>query len=236
MGFTDKFIGWLRACVVTASYSVFVNGGLHGFFPTKKGGLSRLLDIEGINRRLPFHPQCLKLKLTHLAFADDMMIFSNGSIYGLETIFSVLGKFAGWSGLKVNPAKCEILSAGVPNCALNHMCSFTGFKLGSLLVRYLGLPLIASKLSLRDCHSLIQKITMRIRGWSTKTLSFAGRLHLINAVLLSLSQFWMSVFPLPLSVIKRVQQLCASYLLGGGGGGGGGKVAWSDVTFPKQEG
>ncbi|CAN1293082.1 LINE-1 retrotransposable element ORF2 protein [Linum perenne] len=254
MGFPDKFIGWLRACVVTASYSVSVNGGLHGFFPAKKGvrqgdplspylfviaieGLSRLLDIEGSSRRLPFHPQCLKLKLTHLAFADDMMIFSNGSVYGLETIVSVLEKFAGWSGLKVNPDKCEIFSAGIPSCALNHMRSFSGFSLGVLPVRYLGLPLIANKLTLRDCDNLIQKITLRIRGWSAKTLSFAGRLQLVNAVLLSLSQFWMSVFPLPLSIIKRVQQLCASYLWGGDDSSGKkAKVAWTDVTFPKQEG
>ncbi|CAN1800081.1 Transposon TX1 uncharacterized 149 kDa protein [Linum perenne] len=111
MGFPSLFLSWLKACVYSAAYSISINGGLHGFFSAKKGvrqgdplspylfviaieGLSRLLDIEGLSRRLPYHPQCLKLKLTHLAFADDMMIFSNGSFYGLEVIISVLKKFA----------------------------------------------------------------------------------------------------------------------------------------------
>ncbi|CAN1840218.1 LINE-1 retrotransposable element ORF2 protein [Linum perenne] len=254
MGFPSLFLSWLKACVYSAAYSISINGGLHGFFSAKKGvrqgdplspylfviaieGLSRLLDIEGLSRRLPYHPQCLKLKLTHLAFADDMMIFSNGSFYGLEVIISVLKKFASWSGLKVNPEKCDLFSAGVPASTLAHMCTFSGFKLGALPVRYLGLPLISSKLTLHDCAPLINKVTSRIRGWSAKTLSFAGRLQLVNSVLMSLSQFWMSVFSLPLSVIKRIQQLCSSYLWGGDDvSSKKAKVAWTEITYPKREG
>ncbi|CAN1293028.1 LINE-1 retrotransposable element ORF2 protein [Linum perenne] len=231
MGFPDMYLNWLRACVQTISYSVSVNGGLHGFFPAKKGvrqgdslspylfviaieGLSRLLDLEGMARNLPYHPQCLKLKLTHLAFADDMMIFTNGSVYGLEVLLSTLNKFAAWSGLKVNPDKCDLFSAGIPLSALNYMCSRSGFILGSLPVRYLGLPLIAGKLTVQDCEVLISKITSRIKGWSAKTLSFGGRLQLVNAVLLSLSQFWMGVFLFPLRLLREFNS-CAPLTCGG---------------------
>ncbi|CAN1304339.1 Transposon TX1 uncharacterized 149 kDa protein [Linum perenne] len=149
MRFPLRFIGWLKSCIYTASYSISLNGGLHGFFPAKKGvrqgdplspylfviaieGLSRLLDIAGLNRTLPFHPQCLKIKLTHLAFADDMMIFSNGSYHGLEVIVEILQKFATWSGLRVNPEKCEFFSAGIPSHTLVHMQRLSGFQLGTL--------------------------------------------------------------------------------------------------------
>ncbi|CAN1147379.1 hypothetical protein LINPERHAP2_LOCUS15840, partial [Linum perenne] len=47
-----------------------------------------------------------------------------------------------------------------------HMSDFSGFGLGVLPVLYLGQPLIASKLTIRVCDSLIQKTTARIRGWS----------------------------------------------------------------------
>ncbi|CAN1261908.1 LINE-1 retrotransposable element ORF2 protein [Linum perenne] len=254
MDFPAHFTGWLKSCVFSASYSISLNGGIHGFFPAKKGvrqgdplspylfviaieGLSRLLDSAGISRALPYHPQCLKVRLTHLAFADDMMIFSNGSYYGLEVICDILSKFATWSGLRVNPDKCDIFSAGIPDCALASMKSLSGFRIGSLPVKYLGLPLIANKLRVRDCDLLIDKITKRIRGWNARTLSFAGRLQLVSSVLQSLAQYWMSVFLLPSGVIKKVQQFCCSYLWGGDDHSGQkAKVSWVDISFPKNEG
>lgn len=47
-------------------------------------------------------------------------------------------------------------------------------KLGRLLVRYLGVPLIAGKLSEADCQPLINKLTARIKSWTSKFLSIAG--------------------------------------------------------------
>ncbi|CAN1730374.1 hypothetical protein LINPERHAP1_LOCUS923 [Linum perenne] len=37
MGFPVMFLSWLKACVHSAAYSISLNGGLHGFFPAKKG-------------------------------------------------------------------------------------------------------------------------------------------------------------------------------------------------------
>ncbi|CAN1345714.1 Transposon TX1 uncharacterized 149 kDa protein [Linum perenne] len=254
MKFPVQFISWLSSCVRSASYSISLNGGIHGFFPAKKGvrqgdplspylfviaiePLSRLLDIAGRSQILPYHPQCHKIRLTHLAFADDMMIFTNGSYYGLEVICGILAKFASWSGLRVNPDKCDIFSAGIPEFTLAAMNRLSGFRLGNLPIRYLGLPLIANKLKIKDCDALIQKITKRITGWSARTLSFAGRLQLVNSVLFSLAQYWMSIFLLPSSVLKRVQQLCFSYLWGGDDKSGQkAKVSWYEVSFPKKEG
>ncbi|CAN1233141.1 Putative ribonuclease H protein At1g65750 [Linum perenne] len=167
-----------------------------------------------------------------------MVVFSNGSYYGIEVIVSILHKFASWSGLRVNPSKCELFGAGIPDITLAAMQRISGFRLGLFPVKYLGLPLIASKLSMKDCEVLISKVTKRVTGWSSKTLTFSGRLQLVNSVLMSLAHFWMRVFSLPLGVIIRIQQICAGYLWGGNEGHSGGKakVSWSEVTFPKKEG
>lgn len=54
--------------------------------------------------------------------------------------------------------------------------STSGFKLGSLLVRYLGVPLITGHLIDRDCRPLIEKITSCIDSWVAKKPSYARRL------------------------------------------------------------
>ena len=39
-----------------------------------------------------------------------------------------------------------------------------GFKNGTLLVRYLGVPLVARRFLLKDCSSLVDKIMARINS------------------------------------------------------------------------
>lgn len=68
--------------------------------------LSRLLteaasDVE----RFRFHPKCSKIKLTHLCFADDLLIFSGADMDSVLTIKEVLADFEDLSGLKANLMK-----------------------------------------------------------------------------------------------------------------------------------
>lgn len=90
--FPNTFIHWIRLCISTASFSVQVNGELAGFFISTRGlrqgcslspylfvlcmnVLSRLLDKAAADRRIGFHPKCKNVQITHLCFADDIMVF-----------------------------------------------------------------------------------------------------------------------------------------------------------------
>jgi hypothetical protein len=77
---------------------------------------------------------------------------------------------------------------------------------GHLPVRYLGVPLISSKLSARDCRVLIEKIAGRIDSWTSKNLSFAGRLQLLSSILYSIQVYWSRIFILPKKIIKDISQ------------------------------
>lgn len=50
------------------------------------------------------------------------------------------------------------------------------FRFGSLPVKYLGLPLISTRLTKEHCQDLITRIATIVQNWIIKTLSYAGRL------------------------------------------------------------
>ncbi|KAF5193166.1 hypothetical protein FRX31_017247, partial [Thalictrum thalictroides] len=65
-----------------------------------------------------------------------------------------------------------------------------GMPIATTPLHYLGLPLTATRLLLRDCQPLINKFKKKITGWKTKLMYYAGRLVMINAVLTSTRVYW----------------------------------------------
>jgi hypothetical protein len=83
----------------------------------------------------------------------------------------------------------------------------------------------------------LDRITGRINSWTSKKLSFAGRLQLLSFVLFSLQVYWLSIFILPKKVLKDISQVFNRFLWNGRVEDNvKAKVAWKDVCFPKKEG
>ncbi|GAV69129.1 zf-RVT domain-containing protein [Cephalotus follicularis] len=102
-----------------------------------------------------------------------------------------------------------------------------------LPVTYLGLPLITKRLSKGACSTLVERNTVRANSWVSKALSFAGRLQLVKATLISMQCYWCNTFLLPMSTIKECERVLRTFLWGGRGRG---KVKWADVCKPFLEG
>jgi len=64
-----------------------------------------MADYSKADSSFKFHPRCSKLKLTHLCFADDFLLFSKASLPSINIVKSALMEFERISGLKVNPTK-----------------------------------------------------------------------------------------------------------------------------------
>ena len=127
-----------------------------------------------------YHPKCKRVRITHLCFADDLLIFAKGNMDSIKGIQQVLMQFYSFSGLQLNNTKSEIFSSGITNELLEGI--HQEFKIGKLPVRYLEVPLVTRRLLAKDCGPLMDRLKARITNWSTKMLSYAGATHMVYFV------------------------------------------------------
>lgn len=254
VGVPYLFIRWLRACICTPSFTVGYNGTVQGYFKSKRGlrqgdplspylfviamnCLSLLLDKAAEEGKFGYHHKCVESKLTHLCFADDLLIFTEGSLGSVKGVLDIVRSFESKSGLALSITKTNFFTSGLPSDEIEQIKTETGLSHASLPIRYLGIPLVTKKLTMSDCEPLILSVKAKLNSWSSKTLSFAGRLLLINTVISGISNFWCATFTLPKKCIKLINSLCGAYLWKGTTEGTHtARVAWEEITHSKEEG
>ncbi|KAL0427053.1 UNVERIFIED_CONTAM: LINE-1 retrotransposable element O protein, partial [Sesamum latifolium] len=226
-GFPVQFISWIEECVMTPSFSVWMNGSPHDFFRGARGLrqgdpmspfmfvlvmevltliLQQFIDQDG---GFSYHWRCGEVQLFQFEFADDLLLFSRADTSSIQIFKRGLTVFADLSGLHVNPQKSHLILSCSDSAHRDILLPILGYQEGHLPLRYLGLPLLASRLTIADCKPILQKIDDRIKGWEGIMLSFAGRVQLIKSVHIALQ---------------------------GGTGGGYAKVSWQQVCRPVSEG
>lgn len=224
----ESFIRLISECLSTASFSISINGALGGFFNSTRGirqgdplspylfilameGLSRLLAARYDMGDIGYQPRTENVKISHLIFADDVMVFFDGSSNSLHEISECFDDLASWSGLTVNSTKTELFTAGLDQGESLAIARY-GFLSGAFPIRYLGLPLVTRKLKISEYAMFMTKITKCFKSWSVKLLSFAGRLQLLKSVIFGIFNFWISAFMLPKGCIMTIESLCSQFL------------------------
>ena len=120
--------------------------------------------------------------ISHLLFADDTILFCDASREQLLYIQMVLIFFEAMTGLKVNVGKSEIVPIGdVGN--LNALARTLCCKVGTLPLRYMGMPLEAHYKDSSTWNPIIEKMENRLSGWKRLYLSTCGRLTLLKSTL-----------------------------------------------------
>lgn len=214
MGLPPLFIKWICVCVSSASFSVSINGGLHGFFRSSRGlrqgdplspylfvlamnVLSKILDNKVQSADFKFHWRCAKLNLCHLSFADDLLLFANNDIVSCSVLRYAWRILRDCQVCDRMSIKVNVFFASTSLRLKEDILQIFGFPEGHLPIRYLGALLITSRLKGSDCIPLLEKIKNKLNSWTNRHLSFAAHLTLINSVLLSSQIFWCSHFILP---------------------------------------
>lgn len=99
--------------------------------------------------------------ISHLSYADDLLIFTEAEQSSINSLGKVLQDFANCSGLKVNNDKSHFFSRKVD---LSWVKKNLNIKHVNLPVRYIGLPLFSGKLTKQMCCPLIDKVKLHL-GW-----------------------------------------------------------------------
>ncbi|XP_022880650.1 uncharacterized protein LOC111397919 [Olea europaea var. sylvestris] len=113
-------------------------------------GFSRAKEVFGkvatSDSNFNFHPKCAQLKITHLTFADDFMLFARGDVMSLDILLNCLSIFGGMLGLNINVGKSCIYTMGIHGKDLEDILALTNLPIGSMPFRYLDIPLAVEKL------------------------------------------------------------------------------------------
>ncbi|KAF3776428.1 retrotransposable element ORF2 protein [Nymphaea thermarum] len=253
LGFSMAWVDRVMTCVSSPSFAVLIDGIPGDFHPMRRGlrqgdpmslflflvvmeELSRNLEFRRWNGSLipPYIPRvgaCPSL----LTFADDLIIFSKGDHHSYNEVMHALDALKLSSGLCVNPHKSHAIFLGEQRTPLSFIIN-SDWRQGSLPLPYLGTPLFAGNMQDNLCASLVLKVEKKLSLWSSKLLSYAGRLCLIRYVLFSLVGYWCTVFMLPKTIQHKLEATMANFLWGSlEARKGVHLVAWKTICRPVLE-
>ncbi|KAK5834456.1 hypothetical protein PVK06_018334 [Gossypium arboreum] len=247
--------GWMMECISTAQAAVIING-----FSTKEFGFRRrlrqgdplspflfILVAEVLHLVLDsvvelgliegFKNIISGLDFSHLQFADDTILFLKADDIEVSNVKYILRCFKLFTGLSINFKKSCLVGFNVNEELLSRLTAICKCKIGSLSFDYLGIPLGANPKRIANWNLIIDRIRRKLAGWKCHSLSWAGRVVLINAVLSALPIYFMSLFCAPVTIIKRIDKIRWNFLWGSiDGKKKMAKIRWNIICNPKVNG
>ncbi|KAL4313034.1 hypothetical protein GQ457_01G003880 [Hibiscus cannabinus] len=252
MGFGSVWRAWVYMCISTAKISVLINGS-----PTKQFSISR-----GLRQGCPLSPLLFNIiaealssllgkanemgffnglnigsrgvNISHLQFADDLIVFSGDSETGIRNIVRILRGFEIVSGLKLNINKSKLLGINVEEHVVESWASLIHCKSEKLPTVYLGLPLGNNRNDAQIWAPIVEKVKCKLAGWKAKSLSFGGRITLVKSVLTNLPIYFMSIFPMPGHICSLLSRMIANFLWGSIDRRAIHWVSWKTICLPKS--
>lgn len=232
-GFEPRLLRILINNMRLSKLSISVNGTTDGFFSPSRGvkqgdPLSPLLFIicsEGFTRGLNSLLNSHQLRgfasgrvvpVSHLAYADDLLIFLNASTRNLARFQTFLQEYQRASGQLVSYTKSQfVLSSYITNRQQHNIIQVLAMQPSSLPIKYLGSYLYRGVNRASYCASLLQHFDSKLTGWASRLLSPGSRLILLKSVLTSIPLHILAASRLPKSIIQVLNRKISFFLWGG---------------------
>jgi hypothetical protein len=256
LGFEVPFIKWVMACISSVSFAVLINGAASPFFISERGlrqgfplsPLLFLLVAEGLSKAIDTTTRAGNfqgiqvapgMRITHLLFVDDVLIFCNGRVGDAEILADILNLFRLATGMQINSQKSTITTSEMDReeaVVYQRLFPFTIQDISEGL-KYLGFQLKPNKYRKEDWKWLLTKLEKRLNGWSFRWLSRAGRLTLTKSVLEAIPVYWMSLAWIPKGVLEKIRRTCSQFIWSGSGDKYTQPWAkWESIAMPKALG
>nr|XP_016509454.1 PREDICTED: uncharacterized protein LOC107826922 [Nicotiana tabacum] len=256
MVFTERLIGIVFGLVSNNWYSILINGQTHGFFKSSRGIKQGdpvsptlfILAAEALSRGLNalhtnlyfcgFGMPKWSPKINHLAYTNDMIIFSSSDETSLMLIMQVLKAYEDASGQIVNKTKSAVYLHHLTDMeVVSKVERITGIHRNDFPIIYLGCPIFYARRKLEFYQPLITKVMDKLQSWKGKLLSVGGMAVLISHVLQSMPMHLLSTVNPPKYVINRLHKLFAQFFWSSTVGGTSRHWAsWNTSCMPVEEG
>ena len=233
VGVTNHFIELIWQCISSSSMNILWNGECTGEFTPSRGirqgdPLSPylfVLCIERLSHLIAWaveeglwRPITISRggpPLTHLCFADDLLIFAEVAMDQVDIIKSCLETFCQSSGQIISKDKTKIFfSKNVHHSRASEIANEFGFSIAGDLGKYLGVPLFHKKVNASTFSYVTDKLMKRLSSWKASSLSLAGRLTLCKSVGGAIAIYPMQSTLLPSAVCLEVDKKVRSFLWG----------------------
>ena len=172
--FPFHIIRLIMECVTGAQFLVLVNGSAEGFFKGTRGlrqgcplssflfaivmeFFSVMMSQYASSSLIPSPFGKSGLHISHIMFADDLIIFSKVSTVAAANLKHFLDHFKEFTRLGVNWTKSAIFFA---DCMTDEQMAISSLLNvpNALPIRYLGVPLSSKNLTFNDCQPLLAKV------------------------------------------------------------------------------
>nr|KYP54501.1 Transposon TX1 uncharacterized [Cajanus cajan] len=175
--------------------------------------------------------------VSHLFFADDVLLFSKAKTSSMRTIMKVIDLFCDASGMRVNLSKSmAFASQRVSPVRRRRLARISQIHFSSSLGKYLGYRMVHGRVKSQHFQDLVEKVQQRLSSWRGRLLNKARRLALVNSVLTSIPTYNMHIQWLPNQVCEKLDMLARRFLWSGQDKRGLHLVKWETSTQRRKDG
>ncbi|CAL1402102.1 unnamed protein product [Linum trigynum] len=176
--------------------------------------------------------------LTHLFFADDLLLFAEAETRQIRIIKQCLEDFCSSSGQRVNYAKSLMyVSPNVDRSKARLLSERAAIPLKAELGRYLGIHGIHGRVTSGRYQGLLLRIQKKLAPWKAKRLSLAARLTVSRSIISSLPTYHMHTELLPKGVCASIDRINRNFVWGDEEGRSKlHLVGWEKMILPKSQG
>ncbi|XP_020597753.1 uncharacterized protein LOC110037444 [Phalaenopsis equestris] len=193
-GFHTSFCQLIHIQLNNNAHSILLNGRTWGSFTATRGlkqgdplfptifilaiyYLSRMIDAALLPQNYSRYHHSSNIPISHLFYADGIMVFSSAHKNAVKKVFQSLKKFQLHSGMQFNVDKCQLIfnKKASSNCK-QWATAYTGFSYTQLPIKYLGVTLLTGRTKHIQFEEVLNKISSFLSGWTQSFLYNGGRI------------------------------------------------------------